>query len=186
MLDEVRIAAKPEIVVEPDSHAVVKLSVESSAVFLPFRVAEDGPASVFGGSLEETVHALGITALVLGAQDIELASEPESGEYAQMAEAVDTAEKARKHADKTEVDAAKAAENAQKGAEKVEKERASGAESSDIAELETDARTAEDEAERARRRAAKAKVKADTAEEEAETITGQPVKKKDEPAEDES
>jgi amino acid transporter len=188
MLDEVRIDARPEIVVEPDCHAVVKLSVESSAVFLPFRLAEAGPASVYDGPLEEMLHALGITTLVLAAQDIDLDSEPESGEYAQMAEAIDTAEKARKHAEKTEAEAARAAKSAQKGAEKVQEERASGGEASDLEVLETHARSAEEEAERARRRAAKAKAKADAAEEEAETITGQPLKnkKKEEPDEDEA
>jgi amino acid transporter len=186
MLDEVRIDARPEIVVEPDCHAVVKLSVDSSAVFLPFRLTDAGPASVYNGPLEEMLHALGIATLVLAAQDIELDTEPEAGEYARMAEAVDAAQKASKHAAKAEAAAAKAAESAQKGAEKIEKERASGAQAPDLGELETRLRSAEQEAERARRRAAKARAKADAAEEEAETITGQPTKKKEVTNEDES
>ncbi|MDX1388350.1 MAG: amino acid permease [Acidobacteriota bacterium] len=179
MLGEVRIDAKPEIVVEPDHLAVVERSANSTAVLLPFRLADAGPASVFDGSLEETLRALGITALVLASQDIQLDSEPEAGEYAERAGAVDAAERARKHAAKAEAEAAKAVESAQKGLAEVEKGRASGAAAGELAKIEKAARAAEEEAERAKRRAARAKAKAETAEDEAESITGQPMNKED-------
>ncbi len=180
MLDGVRIDAKPEIVVDPDHVAVIEHSANSAVVFLPFRLADAGPASVFGGSLEETLGALGITALVLASQDIQLDSEPEAGEYAERAEAVDLAEKARKHAAKAAAEAAKAVESAQKGLEEIEKGRVSGAAAEELARIEKAARAAQEEAERAKRRAARAKAKAETAEEEAESITGQPTKTEDE------
>jgi hypothetical protein len=151
MLEEARIDAKPEIVAEPDPDTVLRHSSGSSLVLLPFRLAEQRPTSVFGGSLEDLLKGLGVTALVLAAQDISLDSEPEEGAYAEIAEAVDAADKTRKAAREAEADAAKAAEMAREDMRKAEAGKASDMDENDLAVLDNAARQAEQDAERARR-----------------------------------
>jgi len=185
MLDDVRIAAEPLLVDEADARTVIRYSAGSGVVFLPFRLSDEGPTGVFGDGLDELVRELGITALVLAAQDIVLDTEPESGPPGEVAQAVDAVERARKRAQKVEKGAAQAAETVRKSREELEAARSSGATGDELAELESAAQSAEEEAERSRRRTATAKAKADAAAEEAEALTGKPPdEKKDDSGDD--
>ena len=171
MLDEVRIVAEPVIVQEVSPQTVSENSGNSSFVFLPFRVTEGEPRSVSGDPLNDYVRPLGLVALTLARQDMVLDADPEAGEYAEVAQAVDKAEQAQKTAVKVEKQAAKVTKEAEKARQKVEKAQAAG-DQEQLPELE-DARTAaEEDAERSRRRVAKARVKADDATREAEELTG--------------
>ena len=171
MLDDVRIAAEPVIVGKADSRTVIEQSAGSSVVFLPFAVGDDGPTSVYG-SPADLLPQLGLTALVLGAQDIELDADPEGGEHGEIAQAVDAAEKASKIVRKTEEDAARAAAEDQAKREELEAAAEKGAAPEELTDLESAAREAAQEAERSKRRAAKARGKAEIAAEEADTLTG--------------
>jgi hypothetical protein len=171
MLDDVRIAADVEIVDAVDSRAVVRCSAGSSVVFLPMALADEGPTCVYG-PLEQLLPELGLTSLVLAAQDIVLDTEPEGGEHAEIAQAIDDAKKAAKTVRKVGVEAEKAAEEARETQAKLEAAREQGADVEEIADLESAAREAGQEAERSKRRAAKAQAKADTAAEEARIRTG--------------
>ena len=179
MLEDVRIDAEPEIVDDAGPHSIIRHSADSSVVFLPFRLGDEGPTSVSDGPLGELAEGLGITALVLAAQDIVLDSEPEEGVHGKIAEAVDAADKAEKTALQAEEDAVGAAESARDARMRLEAARDSQTEKDRMHELETEAREADEEAERTKRRAAKARAKADDAAEEAEALTGHPARQDD-------
>ena len=170
-LDEVRIAADVEIVEADDPRTVVRHSAGSSVVFLPMTLADEGPTSVYGPP-EQLLPELGLTSLVLAAQDIALDTEPEGGEHGEIAQAVDEAEKAAKAEQRKAKEAAKAEEDAIDTKEKLDVARGKGADDHQLADLESAVRSAEQEAERSKRRAAKARAKSEAAAEEAETRTG--------------
>jgi amino acid transporter len=178
-LEEVRIAADVEIVDADDPQSVVRHSAGSSVVFLPMTLADNGPTSVYGPP-EQLLPELGLTTLVLAAQDIALDTEPEGGEHGEIAQAVDQAEKAAKEAAKAAKQAAKAAEDAIETKEKLDVARGKGADDEELADLESAVHNAVQQAERSKRRAAKTRAKAETAAEEAETKTGRTAASRDE------
>jgi hypothetical protein len=183
MLEEVRIVADLEIVETVDTRTVAEHSLNSSVVFLPMTLSDRGPACVYG-ELEDLLPTLGISALVLAAQDIELDAQPEEGKHGEIAQAVDEAEKAGKTARKTEEDAAETEAAARETQERLDQARAAGETADVVADLESAAKDAEQLAERSRRRTAKAKAKADMAAEEADALTGKPPTKKNPPPND--
>jgi hypothetical protein len=142
-------------------------------------LADNGPTSVYGPP-EQLLPELGLTSLVLAAQDIALDTEPEGGEHGEIAQAVDEAEKAAKAEQKKAMEAAKAEEDAIDTKEKLDVARGKGADDEELAELESAVRNAEQEAERSKRRAAKARAKAEAAAEEADTRTGRTTAPRDE------
>jgi amino acid transporter len=170
-LEDFRIAADVEIVDVDGPDTVVRHSAGSSVVFLPMALADHGPTSVYGPP-EQLLPDLGLTSLVLAAEDIALDTEPEGGEHGEIAHAVDEAEKAAKAVRKKAKEAAKAIEGAKETQEKLEVAREKGAEADELAGLASAARDAEQEVERSKRRAAKALAKAEAAAEEAKTRTG--------------
>jgi amino acid transporter len=172
MLQDARISAEAHVVDEPCHEAVIDESAASSLIFLPFRLTDDGPQSVYEGSLDDPIRKLGITALVLARQDITLDAEPEEGRPAQIAQAVDAAAKAEKTAKKVEKEAVKAEDDAREARKKLDDAAGRSADSEQVAELTDDAREAAEAAEKSKRRAAKARAKADSARREADTLTG--------------
>ena len=171
MLDEVRIVAEPVIAKDVSPQTVSEHSGDSSMVFLPFKLTDDGPLSVTGAPLNDYVDSLGLVALALARQDIVLDADPEAGEYAEVAQAVDKAEHAQKTAAKLEKQAAKVEKHVEKARKMAEKGQTDG-EQEQLPELENAVTNAERDAERARRRVAKARAKADDAVREAEELTG--------------
>jgi len=171
MLDEARIAAEPRVVDDVDPRTVFEQSAESSFVFLPLRLDQDKPCSVSGAPLGDYLGSLGLVALTLARQDIVLDAEPEAGEYAEIAQAVDSADHAEKKAAKVEKEAARVEKEAEKLQRKVEKAQAEG-EIEGLPKLESASDAAEQQVERTRRRAAKARAKAEEAAREAEELTG--------------
>jgi amino acid transporter len=173
MLEDARITAEPLIVDDPGHEAVIRESRASSVTFLPFRLTDEGPTSVHEGPLDDVLRHLGITALVLARQDIDLDAEPEAGKYAEIVQAVDAAAEMTKTARKIEKDAVKAKKEAHEAKEKLEAAADSPAESDQLEELVEKVSEAEQAAEKAKRRAAKARAKAQDAGREADTLTGE-------------
>ena len=88
MLDEIRIQAEPVIVAGSDAATIRRTSADSAAVFVPFGLRPKGPVSRLGGSIEELIDGLPLTALVLAAEgvDLEADTEPEAGAAEESAE----------------------------------------------------------------------------------------------------
>jgi hypothetical protein len=172
MLDDARIRADLQIVDDLGHDAVLRESTASSVTFLPFRLTEEGPISVHEGTLDEVVRGIGIAALVLARQDIDLDAEPEEGRYAEIARAVDAAAAAEKAARKIEKTAREAEEAAREARERLEAAKADPAGAEQMDKLAGEVRKTEDAAERSKRRAARARAKAEEAEREADSLTG--------------
>jgi hypothetical protein len=110
LLEEVRIDAEPEVVVDVDESKVAAFSAESSFVFLPFRMRGNQMVTPFGNNPDMLLARLPATVLVLTAEDIDLDETPEEGQAGEMAAILDAFEDAKKRVHQTEKDAQKAEE----------------------------------------------------------------------------
>ena len=172
-LDDVRIDAVPTVVEKLDSYTVIESSRGASLVFLPMRIQDLSTISAFGSSPEDLFGHLPLTALVLAAETIELDAEPEEGEAAERANALDALSDAEKRAKKALKEAEKAATTAQVLTDKLNNVQSSVAlqeNESAFVELMADIRNAENELEIKKRRLAKEKAKTETAAREAEAV----------------
>ena len=172
MIEDARIPAEPRLIDDPGHEAVIRESAASSLVFLPFRLTDEGPISIYEGPLDDVLRELGITALVLARQDLDLDAEPDEGKPAQIAQAVDASAKAEKTARKMEKEAVKAEKKAREARQKLREAANTSGEPGQVKELAEEVCEAEEAAEKSRRRAAKARAKALDASHDADTLTG--------------
>jgi exonuclease VII small subunit len=108
MLEDVRIDAEVKVLPEAGRKDMAELSRDASLVFMPFRIREGEALSVSGLKMDEVLKGLGVVAMVMAAEDIDLEAEPEEGRQAEMACAWDELQKAGKRLSKArrELDAA--------------------------------------------------------------------------------
>jgi hypothetical protein len=173
MLDEVRIEAEPLVIENADAESIIEYSSDASLVFLPFRIKANQVVDPFCGSLDELLFLLPVVAMVLAAEDIELDAEPEEGQAAEIAAALDAAEDAKKSADKAAKEAAAAAETVVTVKEKLKDLKPDTSEE-DRAKIEKEILETEKQAAKSARKAAKAAAKAQIAAEEAEAQGARP------------
>ena len=172
-LEEVRIDPVPIVVDQLDVDTVVGNSRDASLVFLPMRLNDLTTISAFGGSPEDLFSQLPLTALVMAAETIELDAEPEEGEAAERAYALDALSDAEKRAEKAQNDAEKAAATAQTLADKLNKVQSSitmQEDESALVDLMAEIREVEKELEVKKRRLAGERTKAENAAREAEAM----------------
>ncbi len=105
-IEEARIAAELVVLTQPGVQQAAERSAQSDFVFLPFRFGRDRITSLFGRPAHELLRWMPATVLIQAAEDIDLDAEPESGEVAERAEALDALTDAARRAEK----AAKTAE----------------------------------------------------------------------------
>ena len=152
---------------------MIETSRDASLVFLPFRLRDFTSISAFGSSPEDLFGHLPVTALVLAAETIELDAEPEEGEAAQRANALDALSDAEKKAEEARKETEKTAEAAQALTDKLNKVQSSitlQEDESSLVDLMAEIRAVEKELEEKKRRLAKEKAKAENAAREAEAI----------------
>jgi len=178
-LDEVRIAAEPEIVEHANMDSVVKYSADAALVFMPFRLRGNQLEDPFDHSVETILGRLGVVALVLAAEDIDLDAAPEEGEAGEVAAALDVLVDAEKRAQEAEKESMKAAEAAEEKIREVESSIADGADEDLMSKVRA-ALEAKEQAGKASRKAAKASAKAEEAAKVAESLGVKPEKAKDE------
>jgi hypothetical protein len=178
VLEEVRIEAEPEIVMKPNSDAVVAYSSDASLVFLPFRFRGNLPMDPFDGRLEDILTRLQNVAMVLAAEDIELDAEPEEGDAGRMAELHDAMTDAQKKAQAAEKEAEEASSLAEEKLQKFQHATLSEMDEKAFEISKKEAIDAKQKAVQAARKAAKASVKADNAE-QAAIKAGVKLKEKD-------
>jgi hypothetical protein len=172
-LEEVRIEAVPLVVDNADADTVIATSRDASLVFLPFRLRDLTSISAFGSSPEDLFGHLPVTALVLAAETIELDAEPEEGEAAERANALDALSDAEKKAKEARKETEKTAVAAQALTDKLNKVQSSitlQEDESSLVNLMAEIREVEKELEEKKRRLAKEKAKAENAAREAEAI----------------
>jgi len=172
MLSEVRIQAESKIVPQPDIRAVIANSSDASLVCFPFRLSGNRMKDPFGGNIADLLPWLPVSALVLAAEDINLDAEPEEGQAAEIASALDAIEDANKLANKLEKEAAEAILQIEKINRSLAKAAEPDAEKNTVLELQAELKEANKQEDRAARRAAKARAKAKILTKEVETLGG--------------
>jgi amino acid transporter len=174
-LEEARIEAQPQEVVNVDSAAVAEHSADAALVFFPFRLRGDQLLDPFGGPVEELLSRLPIAALVLAAEDIDLDAEPDEGKAGEVAAALDAFADREKRALQVEKEAAEAAEEAERRLREIRAVAAAGGSDEEISKIEVAALEARERATTAARRAAKAMAKLEEAARELEALGVKPV-----------
>ena len=163
MLDEVRIDARIDVVLNANAQEVVKRSADASMVFFPFRLRENQLLTPFGDPMEELLSELPIVALALAAEDIDLESGPEEGKVAELAAALDAVEKTQKRFDTASNDAGRAAKNTEEKTKRLQELISSGADKEEIAQAQEEKTAALHQEELATRKVAKALAKVEEA-----------------------
>ena len=185
-LDDIRIDAEPEVLVDPGMDTVITYSADASLVLLPFRLAGDQFTSRFGHPIDELLAGLPIVAMILAAEDIDLDAEPEEGKAAEMATALDALADAKQKAEKAERDAEEAAETLAEAEKALSRARADAGPGSDretmgrVEKAVQQVEEARTRVENAARRSAKARAKAEDMARDAETLGARPPRQKGE------
>jgi amino acid transporter len=169
-LDEARIQAEAVLVEHAGPGEVAARSADASLVFLPFRLRGSKPLGPFDGPLEQLLAPLPVTALVLAAEDIDLDAEPEEGAAAEAARILDALDDAERLAELTAHDAEKAETAVSKMREELEAVTAQPADSDTFDDLTARLHELEQQAEKARRRAARIAARAQTARQDARAL----------------
>ncbi len=172
MLEEARIEAKYQIVAEADTKRMAAESWESALVLLPLRLKGDQPRDPFGGDADRLLAQLGVTALVLAAEDLDLDAAPEEGAAGELARALDQLEHAQRRTERSQKAAAEAAAIAEKKIDAIQSD--GGKIDDDLIKKVREALKARRNAEKAARRAIKEQVKSEDAAKMAEAL-GAPV-----------
>ena len=168
MLNDVRIDAVPEVVIQPNAETVTSYSGDASLVFLPFRFRGSQIKDPFGGSFENLFPNLPVVVLALAGEDIDLDAEPEQGKASEMAAAADAAIDSRKIALEDEKAAEKASDEADKKLQKMEEAARSETDPENLRELKAEADAAGRQSLQATRKAAETSARAEDATREAE------------------
>ncbi len=104
-LDEIRIEAKPEAVLDVNLQKIVEYSEKSTIVFFPLQFREQHLLGSAEHNLEHLLERLPMVALVAAGEEIDLSSGPEAGEIVEQAAAVDAAQDSENEARKAEENA---------------------------------------------------------------------------------
>jgi len=172
MLEESRIAAEPLLVTDANVEVVERISGDASLTFLPLGLKEDRPVDMFGRPVAELLARLGVSALVLAGQQVDLDAEPEEGSEGSMAEAVDALERAERRSALARKEAAEAAASALKKMQEIE--LAGGLMDEATLKQLREALHAREEAEEAARKSAREKAKSVLAAKELESLGAPP------------
>jgi len=163
MLNDIRIEADVMVLERFGIEELTQTCRDASLVMVPFRLKDKRVSTACGGAIEEALHGLPITALVLAAEDIDLDAEPEEGKAVEAARVADASEDAARKAR----NARKAAEAARSDADKknslLEHANHQRLHPDEIDTLIREAHQAENDAAQAERKAAKAEAKAELA-----------------------
>jgi len=167
-LEEARIDAATEVVINAGPESVVAYSNDASVVFMPFRFRRQTVAGPFGNPCGELLGQLPTTALVLAAEDIDLDAQPEEGPPGEMAVAQDNLEKARKNVETAEKNANKARKRMETARKEIEALQAREKNPAEMQKAEKELHEAKMQVEKTERKAVKAAVKAENAEKDAQ------------------
>jgi len=173
-LEDVRISAEPEVIVEPSIDTVVEQSADAAFVFLPLHVRGSQLVSPLGVSFDEILSRIPLGALVIAAEDIDLEAEPEEGRPGEIAAALDAAADADRLASEKEKEATKTAEFAEEKLGEMKRASETDRSKDELTEMKTAFREAEKVAKKAAREAERARADADEATKTADELIKQP------------
>jgi amino acid transporter len=166
-LDDARISGRPEIIDGKDVESIVRQSSDATVVFVPFHMRKNQLVDPLGNSVEYLVKELPVVAFIMAAEDVELDAEPEEGEAAETAAALDAVSDAQKNARDARKNADQAVKDAGEKIQELKKAALSKADGDDLRRMVSDVKDAKKTAEKSTRKSVKALAKMDTAVEEA-------------------
>jgi hypothetical protein len=167
-LEEARIEAATEVVINAGPESIAAYSDDATLVFLPFRFSQQTVSGPFGDPCGELLEHLPTTAMVMAAEDIDLDAEPEEGLPGEMAAAQDNLEKARKNVETAEKTAEKARQRKESARLELETLQARRQDTAQVNRVAKELQEAEKQVEKTTRKAIKAAVKANNAEKDAQ------------------
>jgi amino acid transporter len=173
-LEDVRISAEPEVIVEPSLDTIVEQSSDAAIVFLPLYVRGTRLVSPLGVSFDEILSRITFGALVIAAKDIDLEAEPEEGRQGEIAAALDAAADADRFAKEKEKEATKTADFAEEKLGEMKRASETDRSKDELTEMKTAFREADKLAKKAAQEAEKARVVADEASKAADELIKQP------------
>ncbi|MDZ7696818.1 MAG: hypothetical protein U5R49_07830 [Deltaproteobacteria bacterium] len=168
LLNDVRIAAQVEFVEDRKAETIAAHSGDAALVFMPFRLQGNRMVGFFQEALEEILEPLSVVALVLAAEDIDLDAEPEEGKAAEMAEATDALEDAKKRAEETQKEVKEAKAESEEMTRRLNEAKSEGKDIDLINELEAGVTEAQERMDKALRKSGKAMARLEAAEKTAE------------------
>jgi len=178
-LEEARIEAATEVVINAGPDSIVAYSNDATLVFMPFRFSQHTVAGPFGDPCGDLLAQLPTTALVQATEDIDLDAEPEEGSPGEVAAAMDNLEKARRNMETAEKEAEKARQRMETARQELETLQAQNQDAPEMKKAVKALQEAKKEVEKTARKAVKAVVKAEDAVKDAEE-QGLEVEKEDE------
>ncbi len=178
-LEDVRIAAELEEVLNVDPDVVVENSSSAAMVFLPLHFRESQLFHPSKVKLDALLGRLPVVALVLAGRDIDIGSEPDEGEVAERTAAVDTVKDTEMETRAAEEEAAKLAEAVKHRSMKLKEAEGSSSEEK-INKARSALRDAEKLAAEARKKLQEARAKAQEALRVAKTLGIKPEAPQDE------
>jgi len=173
-LEDVRISAEPEVIVEPNLDTIAKQSADAVFAFLPLHVRGNRLVSSLGVSFDEILSRIPLGALVIAAEDIDLEAEPEEGRQGEIAAALDAVADADRRAREKEKEATKTAEFAEEKLGEMKKASETDRSKGELTKMKTAFREAEKVAKKAAREAEKARAEADEETKAADELRKQP------------
>lgn len=173
-LEDVRINAEPEVIVEPTLDTIVEHSYDAAVTFLPLYVKGTRLLSPLGVSFEEILSRLSMGALVIAAEDIDLEAEPEEGRQGQIAAALDASADADRIASEAEKEAEKTGKLAEQKRREVKEATKARSDKDKLTELKAAFEEANKAAKKAYKDAEKARALAEDAAKFADELINQP------------
>ncbi|MFQ5657853.1 MAG: hypothetical protein ACE5G5_09955, partial [Candidatus Methylomirabilales bacterium] len=167
MLEDVRIDAEPVVVDEADNEMLIEQSRNASIVFLPFTIYGGRFYHSFGGEVPDVLPELPIVVLSLAAHDVDLSAEPEEGEQAEIASALDRLEDTKRRLEKLEAEAQRAAKAAEDTSAELSTMVQERAEADALAQKRAEVHKAQEAAQKSARRASRAAASKERAEKHA-------------------
>jgi hypothetical protein len=169
-LDDYRIPAEVVVCDHIDAATISEQSAATPMVFLPFRLYGLEVELAFDADIDEVTAGIGVAALVLAADDLQLDAGPEAGKHAELAEALDTAAAAAGRLRRLEKQLAIAQKAEEKASQALQAVAAAEVEPDRVSRLQQELNDARDTRETFERRILKARVKATQADEAAQLL----------------
>ncbi len=153
VLAAARIEADTELVVDADSDSIVTHSSNASIVFLQFGIRDGRIVDSFGNDVSRILPPLPMVVMSMAAQDVDLDAQPDEGSAAQSAAILDRVSDAQRRADRAHHRAADAAEAARRAVSALADAATEGVDQQTIEKLRYELEDAQEEAQKAARRA---------------------------------
>jgi len=164
VLAAARIEADTVLVVDADSESIITQSSNASIVFLQFGIRDARIVDPFGNDVSQILPRLPMVVMSMAAQDVDLDAQPDEGSAAQNAAILDRVSDAQRRADRAQQAAADAADAAGRAVSALADAASEGADHETIEKLRKELEDAQEQAQKAARRAVITSGRRETAE----------------------